>query len=347
MPLHLIRNDITKVKADAIVNTANPEPVIGAGTDQAVYEAAGADKLLEARRKIGCIEQGEAYATPAFELDATFIIHTVGPVWENGDAGECGVLESCYLNSLELAAQYKCRSVAFPLISSGVYGFPKDVALSVAQKAIDSFLEDHDIDVYLVVFDDESLKASRGQFSEIKEFVDDAYVRAQAEAQFWHMDYSRREREAISAAVTRRGGRVDEDALMKRRKEIMNARDGLAGIVGGKQMNFADKFFEFMAAKGMESSEVYKGYFDRKTYSKFQTVENYHPSKGTAILACLGLHLTLTETVELLASASYSLNPSFDPDIVMMYCILNKIWEMRDVNVELERYGLPEFNVIY
>ncbi len=134
MPFQIIRNDITKVKADAIVNTANPKPVFAAGTDAAIYKAAGEKQLLAERKKIGDIMPGETAVTPAFSLDAKYIIHTVGPLWEDGAHGEFDILESCYRNCLQKAAELKCKSIAFPLIASGNYGFPKDEALGNAHK---------------------------------------------------------------------------------------------------------------------------------------------------------------------------------------------------------------------
>ena len=336
MALNIIRNDITRVTADAIVNTANPMPVIGAGTDRAIYNAAGEEKLLEARKKIGNIKPGDAYVTPAFGLDAQFIIHTVGPVWLTGSSVEREVLRNCYLNSLELASQYKCKSIAFPLISSGSYGFPKDVAIAVARDAIESFLKDTSMDVYLVVYDEESLVASKGEFSEIREFIDGEYVKARKEVERSDR-LNRRRLEAIS-----------RNALLERpRIHHVNAGDSLDDLVGGKQLDFGAKFKEFFYSKKLDSTDVYKGYYDRKVYNKIMNVKKYHPSKGTAIMSCLGLRLSLTESFELLASASYAFNPNFDPDIIVMYCICHEIRQMRDINEMLERYGLPEFDLIY
>ena len=353
MPLHIIRNDITKVRVDAIVDTANPMPVIGGGTDKAIYEAAGADKLLAARKKIGEINPGEAYETPAFNLSANLIIHTSGPVWEGGNMEEKEVLRDCYLNSLELAYQYKCKSIAFPLISSGVYGFPKDVAISVAKASIEEFLVEHDMEVYLVVFDDDSLKASKESFEQIREFVNDEYVRQQIDTEY-SIDFEGRNRQSLRdnpGALLRleralRHRDIDQSEFMKRRKEIMEAGDDLSDIIG-KQKTFSDTFFEFMDAKGMTPPEVYKDYYDRKIFSKMQSKKDYHPSKGIAILNCLGLHLDINEAVKLLASASYAFNVNFDPDIVIMYCIMKKKWKMYEVNQVLQDNGLRCFDDIY
>ena len=172
MPFQIVRNDITKVKADVIVNTANPEPLIGDGTDHAVYEAAGAAELLEARSKIGRIEPGQVAWTRAYGLDAKYIIHAVGPVWCGGDQQEETVLRECYAHALALADQLGCESIAFPLISSGTYGFPRERAMSVALEEVGKFLLNHDLMVILVVFDRESFGVSSSFFHDIEEFID-------------------------------------------------------------------------------------------------------------------------------------------------------------------------------
>lgn len=176
MPFQIVRNDITKIKADAVVNTANPDPVYGEGSDSAVYRAAGAEKLLKARKEIGRLAVGEAAATPAFDLDAKYIIHTTGPLWQGGWHGEVRKLKRCYKNSLDLALEKGCESVAFPLISTGVYGFPKDKALRAAVSAISEFLSKEDMTVYLVVFDRESFEVSGKIFSGIDSYIDENYV---------------------------------------------------------------------------------------------------------------------------------------------------------------------------
>ena len=182
MPFHIIRNDITKVRADAIVNTANPKPVCGSGTDSAVYRAAGVKKLLAERKKIGSIETGEVAVTPAFRLHAKYIIHTVGPVWTDGEHGEFALLASCYRKSLLIARQLGCKSIAFPLISTGVYGFPKDLALETALGQISAFLRDtqadeEEMEVFLVVFDKKAFDLSAGLVRDVSAYINENYVR--------------------------------------------------------------------------------------------------------------------------------------------------------------------------
>ena len=177
MPLQIIRNDITKVKADAIVNTANPEVAIGAGVDEAIYKAAGEEKLLEERAKIGHMDPGQAAVTPAFGLDADYIIHTVGPAWIDGNHGEREAVASCYRESLRLAKSRECDSVAFPLISTGTYGFPKDQALKIAIDEISSFLFENDMTVYMVVYDKESFVLSGKAFQGVQTYIEEKDVR--------------------------------------------------------------------------------------------------------------------------------------------------------------------------
>ncbi|MDO5455440.1 MAG: macro domain-containing protein, partial [Eubacteriales bacterium] len=184
MPFRIIRNDITRVRADAIVNTANPKPQYGGGTDAAIYKAAGAEALLAQRKKIGLITPGEAAVTCAFRLPAKYIIHTVGPAWIDGKHGEFEILRSCYRKSLLLADQLGCESIAFPLIATGVYGFPKDKALEIALSVFREHLEDSELNITLVVFGRDSYQIAAGLTQELEEYIDENYVRAQMEAEY-------------------------------------------------------------------------------------------------------------------------------------------------------------------
>ena len=176
MAFQIVRNDITKITADAIVNTANPEPVFMEGTDSAIYLAAGADELLSERAKIGPIAEGEVAVTPAFKLDAKYIFHTVGPVWNGGGEGEKETVRKCYLNCLKKACELGIESIAFPLISTGVYGFPKAEALLIATSVFSEFLADHELDITLVVFDNESFTLSGKIFAGVNEYIDENYA---------------------------------------------------------------------------------------------------------------------------------------------------------------------------
>ena len=192
MPLSIIRNDITRVSADAIVNTANPHAAVGRGTDYAVYKAAGFDDLLEARSMIGDIAPGSTAVTSAYALDAKYIIHTVGPAWTGGSNGERETVAECYRNCLSEAARLKCESIAFPLISTGTYGFPKDEALDIAIREITEFLENNEMDVSLVVFDRESFTLSSALFEDIRAYIDDAEAARRFEEYGYVQSYEER-----------------------------------------------------------------------------------------------------------------------------------------------------------
>ena len=176
MPFQIIRNDITKVKADAIVNTANPNVAVGDGVDSAIYKAAGKEKLLEARKKIGLLMQGEVAITDAFDLDAKYIIHASGPWWTDGSKGEEACLRSCYEKALQLAKDHGCNSIAFPLLATGTYGFPKELGIQIAVDTFTAFLEDNDIEITLAVFGSEDVTISGKLVEDVASFVDDGYV---------------------------------------------------------------------------------------------------------------------------------------------------------------------------
>ncbi|MCQ2405631.1 MAG: macro domain-containing protein [Oscillospiraceae bacterium] len=179
MPFRIIRNDILNTKADAVVNTVNSYPIVGRGVDYAIHRAAGPE-LLKAREEIGIIEKGTAVSTPAFGLEqsgiAKYIIHTAGPQWEGGTCGEKEILKSCYLRSLRLASELGCASASFPLISAGTYGFPRGEAISIAISAFTEFLSENDMDIYLLVFGEESLSSAREISGYVESYIDNNYV---------------------------------------------------------------------------------------------------------------------------------------------------------------------------
>ncbi len=215
MPFKIVRNDITKVTADAIVNTANPNPVIGSGTDSAVYKAAGAELVLDERRHIGRIARGDADFTHAYFLPAKYIIHTVGPSWIDGNHGERDILRNCYTNSLQLAEMLKCQSVAFPLIATGNYGFPKDEALNIALSEIGRFLLTHDMDVTLVVFDIDSFRLSKELFGDIEQYIGN-YETLLLKQEEYIMNYDEmtdEEREELEKELMRLSGYEPEESF--------------------------------------------------------------------------------------------------------------------------------------
>ena len=322
MPFQIIRNDITKVRADVIVNTANPQPKIGGGTDSAVYAAAGADALLAERRKIGSIEPGQAAATPAFALPAKYIIHTVGPVWQDGRSGEKDILRACYENTLALAEELHAESIAFPLIAAGVYGFPKEEALNIALSEIGKFLLTHDTDVLLVVFDRAAFKLSAQIVGEINEFIDEHGVNAAQETEY--------------------AGRYGQDRERRLRNARENLPDSLDDMLSRAGDTFQQRLFRLIDASGMDDVTVYKkANIDRKVFSSIRCKADYKPSKKTAVAFAIALELTMPEMRELLACAGIALSNSDTFDLIISYCVKNGIYDIYKINAFLFDYGQP------
>lgn len=332
MPFTIIRNDITNVKADAIVNTANPQPTYAGGTDSAIYHAAGEEELLAARKKIGRIARGEAAATPAFRLPAKYIIHTVGPSWIDGHHGEEETLRSCYRKSLLLAEQLKCRSIAFPLIATGIYGFPRQLALEIAGDEIEKFLQDSDMKVKLVVFGKESFQLASRLQQDIDEYIDENYERAQASREYYGRNADMCFIDAAAPSCAPAMERKE-----RRRKE--KRRETLDDLVNHPGETFQKRLFRMIDARGLDDPEVYhKANIDRKLFSKIRCSEDYIPKKNTVLALCLGLELNLDETRDLLASAGWTLTNSSKTDIIVRYCIENGIHDLYDVNTILVHY---------
>ena len=326
MPLVIIRNDITKVVADAIVNTANPNPTVGSGTDSAIYKAAGEKKLLAERVKIGDLASGDVAVTPAFKLDAKYIIHTVGPRWKDGKHGEFDILRSCYRKSLEKARELGCKSIAFPLIATGEYGFPKDEALNIALSTIQSFLIEHNMKVYLVVFDRKALQLSQNLMDNIREYVDDNYVDESAIANSRRRYHNRRE--------------IEENV------QTPSCTTDIASMVAGVDKTFQERLFEIIAERGLTGPQVDTNYVSTQVYSKLQSDMEYIPNKYTTIALCLSLHLNVYETLDLIGRAGWTLSPSSKADLIVKACIINKEYNIVKINLILDEYGCPELKCI-
>lgn len=350
MPFKIIRNDITKVRADAIVNTANPEPVVGRGTDSAIYMAAGEELLLAERKKIGSIQPGSAVSTPAFNLDAKYVIHTVGPAWIDGHHGERETLHSCYRNSLALATDLKCDSIAFPLIATGVYGFPKDEALNIALSEIGKFLLTHDMKVTMVVFDRKTMELSEDLVGGIEQFIDEHAAQAIHVEEYGGDVYEARVREIRR----RRAGlhpqnvdnRPDEIALHSIELPPMQLPDlsgkDLDDVLGETGKSFQQRLFELIDVSGMDDVTVYKkANIDRKVFSRIRCKPDYKPKKKTAVAFAVALRLDLPTTLDLLSRAEIALSPSNRFDLIVTYFITNKIYDIFEINAALFKYGQP------
>lgn len=347
MPLQIIRQDITKMKVDAIVNTTNSEMVGYSGVDYAVHKAAGPMLDLECQ-KLKPLGLGNAKITKGYNLECKYIIHTSGPTWQGGLVGESEILKSCYIESLKLALEHGCESVAFPLISSGTYGYPKDKVLKFAISVITEFLFDYEMTVYLCVYDRESYEFSKKLFAEIKEFIDDDY--ADENPKMCTFSFA----DADNGCP---GGSVDNRILSPRElkrapreeavfKSARPAPTFAAGGIKNKTLKdymqdmdkpFAYKLFDLIDERGMTDVECYKkANVDKKTFSKIKCNPNtYKPSKQTAVAFAIALELDLDETQDLLASAGMTLSKSFTFDKIIRFFVQKENYDVFEINEAL------------
>lgn len=329
MPFRIIRNDITKVKADAVVNAANSSLLGGGGVDGAIHRAAGPELLKECRTLGGC-NTGDAKITKGYKMPCKYIIHTVGPIWNGGRSGEKEQLYSCYKKALELAKEYECGSVAFPLISSGVYGYPKDKALDVAVSAITDFLEENDMDITMVVFDKNAVSVSEKLISDVKKYIDDNYAEE-------HSSYFSRRNKEI-----RFWGECDEPdskMLADREYRTPESYDDLSACFKDFDKldeTFSQALLRMIDEKGLTDVQVYKkANIDRRLFSKIRSDMNYKPKKQTAIALAVALELDIQETQKLLEKAGYTLSNSIKFDVIIKYFIENKKYNIYEINENL------------
>ncbi len=324
MPLKFVRNDITKMKVDAIVNAANAGLQMGGGVCGAIFEAAGPRELQADCNHIGSCAVGDAVITQGYRLPAKFVIHAVGPIWQGGGNREEELLRSCYIRALTLAAEHNLNSIAFPLISSGIYGYPKDEALRVAVTAISEFLMKYELEVYLVLFDKKAFVLSQKLVESIDQYIDDHYVdersikessRSLRDVDISSLDYMNRPSASISKKLSleERLERLDE--------------------------SFSEMLLRLIDEKGMTDVEAYKkANIDRRLFSKIRSQPEYSPSKATAIAFAISLRLDLGETRELLSKAGYTLSRSSRFDLIISYFIEMEIYDIFKINEVLFAY---------
>ena len=349
MPFKIVRNDITKMQVDVIVNTANKAPFFYTGTDRAVYMAAGEKELLSERKKIGFMKEGEVAITSGYRLPAKYIIHAVSPRYKKGESGEEGKLRSCYQKSLQLAKEYECKSIAFPLISSGNFGYPKEEAMRIAIDEINAFLLKNDMLVYLVVFDNEATRLGKNLYPDLKTYIDQKYVSEKAEIEYQVREIGNvrsarpkqsdlfRYEECYSQPLMVREtcdyGSFFEENESKLQERISHASD-----------TFQEYLFYLIESKKLKNSDVYKrAIVTKQLFSKIKQNPTYHPDKATAIRLCVGAMLNLDETKDLLARAGYALSPCDKRDIIFTYFIEHGVYDMIEIDIVLEEYGLPCF----
>lgn len=331
MPFKIVRDDITHMQVDAIVNTANPRAGIGSGVDAGIHQAAGPE-LLSAREKIGRIGVGEAAVTPGFQLPAKYVIHTVGPVWRGGFLGEAKLLRSCYTSCLLLALEKDCQSIAFPLISAGNYGFPKDKALQIAMDAIQAFLQHHEMQVILVVFDRDAFRLSEKRFRSVSSFIDEHYIQEKTA------------RQQGDPTVRREQARRQEKAFPQAYREAMPMaaapaafpKASLPELLAQTDAGFSETLLKLIDESGKKDSEIYtKANLSRQHFSKIRNNPDYKPTKPTAIALALALELNLAETRDLIGRAGYALTGSSKFDVIIMYFIREGNYNLFDINAAL------------
>ena len=383
MPFKIVRNDITKMNTQAIVNTANKYVTVGTGCDSAIYNAAGYDKLLAYRKeKIGEVPEGEVFITPGFNLNAEYIIHAVSPLYVNGNDYEDEKLRLCYRKSLILAAEHSIESIAFPLISTGGFGYPKEEGLRIAIDEINAFLLNHNIMIYLVVFDDKTTALGGRIYPDLEEYIDQNYVvekskqeyddfideeRYQSVSAFSNFCFGNKpveeKRHSLSSIFKNSSKKeafladvADEcsaelfderaDVLEEAAEAYVPFDEKYENKLAERMQHLTDTFSEYLLYliqdKNMQNADVYKrAIVDKKTFSKIKNNKDYHPQKLTALCLCVGAKLNLDESKDLLARAGYALSPCDKTDIIFSFFIENEIYDMLELDIQLEEHGLP------
>ena len=388
MPFKIVRNDITRMQCDAIVNTAAGRPAntfeeVGSGCDKAIHKAAGAEKLIAARKEIGVLAEGKAAITPGFDLPAKYIIHAVSPVYMDGNSGEEEKLRDCYRNSLSIAKEHNLSSIAFPLIATGSFGYPQEEGMRIAVDEINAFLLKNDMMIYLVVFGSKAAMLGERIYPDLEAYIDHNYVLGKREEEYgdayfgsYHPDES-----GYNPYVEARSGM---ESRLQRKK---HARDkGSASAIGSVMHSFfrtpaipvasfgmipdedneespvefseaheskleermrhmSDTFSEYLMylieEKGKTPVDVYKkAIVDKKVFSKIKNNPDHHPNKMTAMCLCVGAELNLDEARDLLARAGYALSPCDKTDVIFSYFIENRIYDMIELDIQLEEHGL-------
>ena len=330
MPLEIVRNDITKMPVDAIVNAAKESLLGGGGVDGCIHRAAGPELLAECRTLGGC-KTGDAKITKASRLPCKYVIHTVGPVWNGGKYGEREKLVSCYRTSLALAKAHKCETVAFPLISSGIFGYPKDQALRVAVDTIGEFLMENDMTVYIVIFDRAAYQISGKLFSDIAEYIDDHYVDEHTDSRRERLYRLRRLEMEESLACEKAAAPCEPMAMA-----VGAVGGGLDDLLNDLDAGFSETLLKLIDRTGKKDAEIYKKTnVDRKLFSKIRNNPAYKPSKATAIAFAIALELDLEETKDFIARAGFALSHSNKFDVIIEYFIKQKKYDIFEINEAL------------
>ncbi len=335
MPLNIIRNDLTRMACDAVVNPTDERLSGSGGVDAQLHRAAGAG-LDRACARIGRCDPGSAVLTKGYDLPAKYVIHTVGPRWVDGSHGEAEVLAACYRSVLALARSRRFRSVALPIIAAGTFGFPKAQALEIAVREIRAFLRGQDMDVTLVVFNRECFEISAERYARVQAFIDQNYVDARSGRS------NRRESDisfsmSFSEALPMSSARPEaKPSSRPKPRPAMRPSNAGAGPNRVLDESFSRMLLRKIDERGMTDAECYKkAGVDRKLFHKIRTNPNYRPSKVTAVAFAIALELDLEETRELLMKAGYALSHSQRFDVIIEYFILERIYDRFEINETL------------
>jgi len=348
MPFEIVRNDITNMQVDAIVNTANPNPIIGYGCDAGIHKKAGPE-LLAARKQIGAIGVGQVAITPGYKLDAEYVIHAVGPIWQDGKHNEESLLRQCYDRALEVAVEHNCESIAFPLLSAGNHGFPKAKALQIAITSFSTFLMEHDMQIYLVVFSNDAFVLSEKLFHSVASYIDENYILDKKLDEYGvtnKRDVQEAELLQIRRALERQQNLRYQQELFEQSVcaapsaafgTVEKASDSdLAGLLDETDAGFSETLLRLIDRTGEKDSTIYKrANVDRKLFSKIRNNKNYKPSKTTALALAVALHLDLDETKDFIGRAGFALTHSSKLDIIVEYFILKKNFDINEINLTL------------
>lgn len=338
MPFRIVRDDIAHMQVDAVVNAANPQLLAGGGVCGSLFHGAGYDDLTRACREIGGCPTGEAVITPGFALPARYIIHAVGPIWHGGNEGEAALLRRCYDASLVRAEELGVESVAFPLISTGAFGFPKPAALAIALETFASFLVNHDIDIYLVVFDRESFDIGESLFASVKQYVDDTY---EGEYDYLGTAVLSDERAAVAAFEDVEFRRMRMRAARSAPSDAVPcaaapSTEDLSQLVNNLDESFSEHLLRLIDERGMTDVEAYKrANVSRKLFSKIRSDKAYRPSKPTVLAFAVALRLSLGETKNLLEKAGFALSHASKFDVIVEYFILRQEYDLFVINETL------------
>ena len=343
MPFKIIRDDITKVKADAIVNPVNPEVCIGGGVESAIYEAVGKEKLLEARKELGRLQPGKVGVTEAFNLDAKYIVHVSGLYWKGGNSFEARCLKECYEKALKAALDKGCKSIAFPLLGTGTYGFPKDIGLDVAVSAFTEFLEEYEMEITLVVFDNEAVNVSGKLAYEVKSFIDDKYAHEVLETEYKedrNLECYALPNEIIHLLLKEETYDVPDNTCTKETFSAEPSGSLEAALKNIYKESFEKHLQQLINKKGLKNSEVYAAANISKQYFSKLLKGQVKPSKDKMLALAVGLRLNMDETADFLRIGGYALSPISQTDTVVEYFIRKQEYNVLKINIVLFDYGL-------